>query len=71
MKVKLSGLMKPCRVAKNEPAKPPNMAPMAKAVSLVLVVLMPSDAAGDLVLAQCFPGPADRQAAQAQTSPNW
>ena len=31
------------RVAKNEPAKPPNMAPMAKAVSLVLVGLMPSE----------------------------
>ena len=42
MKVKLSGLMKPCRVAKNEPAKPANMAPSAKAVSLVLVGLMPS-----------------------------
>ena len=42
MKVKLSGLMKPWRVAKNEPAKPPNMAPIAKAVSLVLVGLMPS-----------------------------
>ena len=42
MKVKLSGLMKPWRVAKNEPAKPANMAPMAKAVSLVLVGLMPS-----------------------------
>ena len=35
--------MKPCRVAKNEPAKPPNIAPIAKAVSLVLVVLMPSE----------------------------
>jgi hypothetical protein len=43
MKVKLSGEMKPWRVAKKEPAKPPNMAPMAKAVSLVLVVLMPSE----------------------------
>ena len=42
MKVKLSGLMKPWRVAKNEPAKPPNIAPSAKAVSLVLVGLMPS-----------------------------
>ena len=41
-KVKDSGLMKPCRVAKNAPAKPPNMAPMANAVSLVVVVLMPS-----------------------------
>ena len=43
MKVKDSGEMKPCRAAKNEPAKPPNIAPMAKAVSLVLVVLMPSE----------------------------
>ncbi len=43
MKVKLSGLMKPCRVAKNAPAKPPNIAPMAKAVSLVVVTLMPSE----------------------------
>ncbi len=42
-KVKDSGEMKPCRVAKNEPAKPANIAPMAKAVSLVLVVLMPSE----------------------------
>ena len=43
MKVKLSGLMKPWRVAKKAPAKPPNMAPMAKAESLVMVVLMPSE----------------------------
>src|SRR5262249_14949428 len=42
-KVKDSGLMKPWRVAKNDPAMPPNMAPMAKAVSLVVVVLMPSE----------------------------
>jgi len=42
-KVKLSGLTKPWRTAKNEPAKPPNIAPMEKAVSLVLVVLIPSD----------------------------
>ena len=35
--------MKPCRAAKNEPAKPANIAPIAKAVSLVLVVLMPSE----------------------------
>ena len=41
-KVKNSGLMKPCRVAKKAPAKPPNIAPMANAVSLVMVVLMPS-----------------------------
>ena len=43
MKLKLSGEMKPWRAAKNEPAKPPNIAPMANAVSLVLVVLMPSE----------------------------
>ena len=43
MKVKLSGLMKPWRVAKKLPASPPNMAPMAKADSLVTVVLMPSE----------------------------
>ena len=43
MKVKLSGLTNPWRTAKNEPAKPPNIAPSANAVSLVLVVLMPSD----------------------------
>ena len=42
MKVKLSGLMKVWRVAKKEPAMPPNIAPNAKAVSLVLVGLMPS-----------------------------
>ena len=42
-KTKDSGLTKPWRAAKNEPAKPPNMAPIAKAVSLVVVVLMPSE----------------------------
>ena len=35
--------MKPCRVAKKAPANPPNMAPVANAVSLVIVVLMPSE----------------------------
>ena len=43
MNTKLSGLTKPWRVAKKQPAKPPNMAPMAKAVSLVFVVLMPRE----------------------------
>ncbi len=43
MKVKLSGEMKPWRAAKKQPAKPPNIAPSAKAVSLVFVVLMPSE----------------------------
>ena len=42
-KLKLSGLMKPWRTAKNEPAKPPKAAPSAKAVSFVAVVSMPSD----------------------------
>src|SRR5579883_332510 len=42
MKLKLSGLMKPCRAPKKQPAKPPNMAPMAKAESFTLVALMPS-----------------------------
>ena len=37
------GLTKPCRAAKKAPAKPPKPAPMANAVSLVLVVLMPSE----------------------------
>ena len=41
-KVKLSGLTKNCRTAKKEPAKPANIAPIAKAVSLVFVGLMPS-----------------------------
>ncbi len=43
MNTKLSGVMNSWRAAKNDPAKPPNIAPMAKAVSLVLVVLMPSE----------------------------
>ena len=43
MKVKDSGLMKPCRVAKKAPAKPPNIAPVANAESLEIVVLMPSE----------------------------
>ena len=42
MNTKLSGLMKRCLAAKNDPAKPANIAPMAKAVSLVFVGLMPS-----------------------------
>ncbi|GJD81890.1 hypothetical protein NBEOAGPD_5146 [Methylobacterium gregans] len=42
-KLKLSGLMKPWRTAKKEPAKPPKAAPSAKAVSLVAVVSMPSE----------------------------
>ena len=44
MKVKLSGLMNPWRVAKNAPAKPPQAAEMPNAASLMLVRLMPSDA---------------------------
>ena len=35
--------MKPCRVAKKEPAMPPKPAAIAKAASLMLVALMPSE----------------------------
>ena len=38
-----SGLMKPCRAVKRAPAMPPKKAPLAKAASLALVVLMPSE----------------------------
>ena len=58
--------MKPCRAAKKTPAKPPSMAPMAKAESLTLVDVDAQRLAGDLVLAQRFPGAADRQLAQAR-----
>ena len=37
------GLMKPWRVAKKAPANPPNIAPMANALSLTVVVFRPSD----------------------------
>ena len=66
MKVKLSGLTKPWRTAKNEPAKPPNIAPSANAVSLVLRRVDAERAAGDLVLAQSLPGASDRQPPEAQ-----
>ena len=69
MKVKLSGLMKACRVAKNAPAKPPNMAPMREGRQLGVGRIDAERAAGDLVLAQRFPGAAERQAAQAQGEP--
>ncbi len=42
-KTKDSGETKPWRAAKKEPAKPPNIAPVANAVSLVVTVLMPSE----------------------------
>ena len=69
MNVNDFGLMKPCRAAKNAPAKPPNMAPMANAVSLVFTVSMPERAAGDLVLAQSFPSSPDRQPPHAARDP--
>src|SRR4029450_3523960 len=71
MKVKDSGLMKPWRAAKNEPAKPPKPAPMAKAVSLVLVVVMPSDRQGisALRIASPPPPPRRRHPPQAQRDP--
>jgi hypothetical protein len=43
IKVKLSGLTNACLVAKNAPAKPPKVAPIAKAVSFVFVGLTPRD----------------------------
>ena len=43
MKVKLSGLTNVCFVAKKAPAKPPNIAPIAKAVNFVLVGFTPKD----------------------------
>ena len=43
MKVKLSGLIKPFRLAKNEPAKPPNIAPNANADNFVLTGLIPRE----------------------------
>ena len=43
IKVKLSGLIKACLVAKNDPANPPNIAPIANAVNLVFVGLTPKD----------------------------
>ena len=41
--VKLSGLINACLVAKNDPAKPPNIAPIANAVSFVFVGFTPRD----------------------------
>src|SRR5690606_9741615 len=41
VRLKLSGLTKPCMDANMQPAIPPNDAPMAKASSLILRVLMP------------------------------
>ena len=43
MKVKLSGLINACLVAKNDPANPPNIAPTANAVSFVFLGLTPND----------------------------
>ena len=43
IKVKLSGLTNVCFVAKKAPAKPPNIAPIAKAVNFVLVGFTPKD----------------------------
>ena len=43
IKVKLSGLIKAYLVAKKDPAKPPKVAPIAKAVSFVLVGFTPKD----------------------------
>ncbi len=66
MKVKHSGEMKPWRAAKNEPAKPPNIAPMRERGELGVGGVDAERAAGDLVLAQRLPGAPDRQPAQPQ-----
>ena len=65
-KLKLSGETKPWRAAKKEPAKPPNMAPDREGGELGVGGVDAERAAGDLVLAQRFPGAADRQPAQPQ-----
>ena len=48
------------------PAMPPNEAPMAKASSLMRVVLMPIARAASLVLADRLPGAADARILQAE-----
>ena len=65
MKVKLAGLMKVVLAAKMTPTIPAQVAPRAKAVSLVLRLVDPHRLAGDLVFAQRDPGPADPRILQA------
>ena len=66
MKVKLSGEMKPCRAAKNEPAKPREHRADGERRELGVGGVDAERAAGDLVLAQGFPGAPDRQPPQPQ-----
>ena len=64
MKVKISGLMKPWRVAKKVPAKPAEHRADGERGELGDGGVDAERAAGDLVLAQRFPGAADRQPPQ-------
>ena len=56
--------MKPCRAAKNEPAKPREHRADRERGELGVGGVDAERAAGDLVLAQRFPGAPDRQPAQ-------
>jgi hypothetical protein len=58
--------MKPCRTAKNEPAKPPNMAPIGEGGELGACRVDAERAAGDLVFAQRLPGAPDRSRIKAE-----
>ena len=64
MKVKLSGLTKPCRVANNEPAMPAMNAPEREGRELDRGRIEPERDGGGLVLAQRFQRAAKRKALQ-------
>ncbi len=66
MKVKLSGLMKPWRVAKKLPGQAAEHGADGEGGELGDGGVDAERAAGDLVLAQRFPGAADRQPPQFQ-----
>ena len=66
MKVKLSGLTKPWRTAKKDPAKPPKNGAEREGREFGVGRVDAERAAGDLILAQGFPGAADRQPPQPQ-----
>ena len=64
LKVKDSGLMKPCRVAKNDAGEAAEHRADREGGELGVGGVDAERAAGDLVLAQRLPGAADRQPAQ-------
>ena len=68
MKVKLSGLMKPCRAAKKRAGEAAEHGADGKGGELGVGGVDAERAAGDLVLAQRLPGAADRQAPQAHVT---